>query len=102
MNLDCSIQFLILGILVQCLLGKDCREVQCSNNGLCVKNSNETFSCQCLQGYTGPFCKLTSRNCDSSVCLDNGKCVQNILNNKITCVCNRKSFLFQQIFINFI
>lgn len=92
MNIQCSLQLLILYITVQGLFGQDCRDVPCANNGLCIRDELEQYSCKCLEGFAGQFCKSTSRECDSSICLDHGECVQNIQTNKITCVCDGKSF----------
>ncbi|CAF0926922.1 unnamed protein product [Brachionus calyciflorus] len=58
----------------------------CSNNGICVKLSENIYGCSCYKNYIGSSCQYNSSPCSSRPCLNNGTC-QN-LNNSYSCLCN--------------
>ncbi|CAF1105902.1 unnamed protein product [Brachionus calyciflorus] len=58
----------------------------CSNNGICVKLSENVYGCLCNQNFIGSSCQYNSSPCSSRPCLNNGTC-QN-LNDSYSCLCN--------------
>ncbi len=61
----------------------------CSNQGSCILNSLQQYTCQCNQYKTGKSCQTDLRPCSSNPCLNNGTC-SNIMNNNETafhCTC---------------
>ena len=61
--------------------------VNCSNNGLCKYTGNKMFSCECYADYAGQTCQKNIRPCSHWPCLNNGTCVENIMNQSYTCEC---------------
>merc|ERR1711962_343562 len=66
----------------------ECVEEPC-NNGEC-KNSNGSFSCECLEGWQGEFCDTDIDDCEPNPCKNDGGCggddttVQIKIDNKCT------------------
>jgi hypothetical protein len=54
-------------------------EAPCDNGGSCTDEPNNTYSCSCLSGYSGPVCALYATNCDGigsdSSCFNGGTCI---------------------------
>ncbi|CAF0761809.1 unnamed protein product [Brachionus calyciflorus] len=50
-----------------------CNENPCKNEALCVKESNEQYSCVCLPGFIGKNCDLKDP-CSKNPCKNDGKC----------------------------
>ena len=80
-----------LTITVFCIPGEpcqtnidDCVGVDCSANGRCVDGVN-TFTCDCVQGFTGEFCQTNVDDCVGVDCSGNGRCVDGV--NTFACDC---------------
>ena len=81
--------------VVACLLN-------CSNNGECKTDSNETiYFCSCNQYFTGESCEKDLRLCSNKLqCLNNGTCLNiiNASNNNnnydFNCTCDPKSIYY--------
>ena len=53
-----------------------CRSKPCFNGGTCVRQDQNSFTCQCPPSYSGPSCKLNSiGSCASRPCQRDGLCV---------------------------
>jgi hypothetical protein len=64
----------------------------CSNQGVCVINSQQQYICQCNQYRTGVSCQSDTRPCSSGPCLNNGTC-SNINNDtSFQCTCQNELF----------
>jgi hypothetical protein len=64
-----------------CIMAKPCL-----NNGTCVSNNSNSYSCSCTQGFSGTYCEIDIQPCKSVTCLDHGVCiVQNLTSFK--CIC---------------
>jgi hypothetical protein len=59
--------------IVACLLN-------CSNNGICKNDSNENYFCSCFKYYSGNSCENDLRLCSKLKCLNNGTCLNIIIN----------------------
>lgn len=64
--------------------------VNCSNNGICVINTNGDYLCECNQYYTGKDCSKDLRFCSTLQCLNNGTCMNIIEDAKydFNCTCS--------------
>jgi len=62
----------------------ECLEEPC-NNGEC-KNSNGSFSCECLEGWQGEFCDTDIDDCEPNPCKNDGVCTDTGANS-FTCDC---------------
>ena len=62
----------------------ECVEEPC-NNGEC-KNSNGSYSCECLEGWQGEFCDTDIDDCEPNPCKNEGVCTDTGANS-FTCDC---------------
>ncbi|CAF0821908.1 unnamed protein product [Adineta steineri] len=46
----------------------------CLNNGTCVNTLSSTYTCTCMQGFTGSHCETDIRPCKPWTCLSYGLC----------------------------
>ena len=58
---------------------RDCEKEACSNNGNCIQQNDNTYTCVCKTGYTGELCDVpneagTDLGCDMNSCSGNGEC----------------------------
>ncbi|RNA43980.1 neurogenic locus notch 1 -like protein [Brachionus plicatilis] len=74
-ELDLDDLDVILGLLKQKGDINNCLK-NCSNNGKCKSDSNNTIKCFCNEHFAGVDCSFDTRPCSSKQCLNNGKCVE--------------------------
>lgn len=60
---------------------------QCSNQGSCVKSSNEMYHCKCKGGFYGWRCEHQIDPCLSGPCFNDGECHSNG-SQQFTCKCS--------------
>ncbi|XP_050527265.1 protein eyes shut isoform X2 [Daktulosphaira vitifoliae] len=53
--------------------------------GICVDHINSTYTCYCMNGYTGVRCQTNWDECWSSPCNNGGMCVDGIADYNCTC-----------------
>ena len=58
--------------------------MDCSGNGWCIDGVN-TFTCSCVQGFTGELCQTNTDDCVGVNCSGNGECFDGV--NSFTCEC---------------
>ena len=46
----------------------------CLNNGSCVNGPSSSYTCTCIQGFTGLHCEIDIRPCKPWTCLSHGQC----------------------------
>ena len=63
----------------------ECVDKLCDNGGTCVDRIN-SYSCTCVQGYTGDHCETDVDDCDGVECQNGGSCVDGV--NSYTCTCD--------------
>ncbi|XP_072041414.1 uncharacterized protein [Amphiura filiformis] len=63
-----------------------CASSPCLNNGQC-SSSGSSFSCRCINGYSGNTCQFPSTTdpCSNTPCLNNGRC--SFLGSSFSCAC---------------
>ncbi|XP_072755200.1 uncharacterized protein Eys isoform X3 [Anoplolepis gracilipes] len=66
-------------------LESDCSEDPCMY-GICLDNENSTYSCYCIDGYTGINCEINWDECWSDPCLNGGTCNDGVAAYNCTCV----------------
>ncbi|XP_018372289.1 PREDICTED: protein eyes shut [Trachymyrmex cornetzi] len=66
-------------------LGSDCSGDPCMY-GICLDNENSTYSCYCIDGYTGINCEINWDECWSDPCLNGGTCNDGVAAYNCTCV----------------
>lgn len=69
----------------------DCTIERCKNGGLCIQSRNSmnsTNRCECLPGFMGSYCELSSQSCERSSCNNRGRCIQNLKTTQISCICD--------------
>jgi Notch-like protein len=64
-----------------------CASSPCSKTQQCVPLDPTNYICACPINYTGRFCDIRIRNCDSQPCLRGGICLENFAHNTYTCQC---------------
>ncbi|XP_025993622.2 protein eyes shut [Solenopsis invicta] len=65
-------------------LGSDCSGDPCMY-GICLDNENSTYSCYCIDGYTGINCEINWDECWSDPCLNGGTCNDGVAAYNCTC-----------------
>ncbi|XP_020287012.1 protein eyes shut isoform X2 [Pseudomyrmex gracilis] len=65
-------------------LGPDCSGDPCMY-GICLDNENSTYSCYCIDGYTGINCEINWDECWSDPCLNGGTCNDGVAAYNCTC-----------------
>lgn len=56
----------------------------CEHAGKCI-NTQGSFQCQCLQGYSGPRCEIDVNECLSNPCQNDATCLDQI--GEFQCIC---------------
>ena len=64
----------------------------CSNQGMCVLDSQNKYVCQCSQFRTGVSCQSDTRPCASGPCLNNGTCTNMNNYTSFECTCQNELF----------
>ncbi|MCP4608275.1 MAG: SUMF1/EgtB/PvdO family nonheme iron enzyme [Planctomycetes bacterium] len=62
----------------------DCSPNLCQNAGICTDGVN-SYTCECIVGYTGEFCQINIDDCDPNPCQHNGTCTDGA--NSYSCEC---------------
>ncbi|CAH1803247.1 unnamed protein product [Owenia fusiformis] len=63
----------------------DCKDSSCENGGSCI-DGVDSYSCNCVSGYTGRRCETNIDDCPSSPCTNpNQRCIDGL--NSYTCAC---------------
>lgn len=60
----------------------------CSKNGIITLNSKNSLYCNCFEYYTGVACQIDPRQCSQNPCLNNGTCLEDLVNSTYTCICD--------------
>ncbi|CAF1133963.1 unnamed protein product, partial [Brachionus calyciflorus] len=58
----------------------------CSGNGFC-KIKEFKYTCECFSNYAGTNCQLNTLPCASNPCLNNGTCINDLINKNFSCEC---------------
>ncbi|XP_050086417.1 protein eyes shut [Anopheles aquasalis] len=53
--------------------------------GVCIDDLNSTYSCYCIDGYTGVQCQTNWDECWSNPCLNGGVCIDGVASYNCTC-----------------
>ncbi|XP_052892396.1 protein eyes shut [Anopheles moucheti] len=53
--------------------------------GVCIDDLNSTYSCYCIDGYTGVLCQTNWDECWSNPCLNGGICIDGVASYNCTC-----------------
>ncbi|XP_053675860.1 protein eyes shut [Anopheles nili] len=53
--------------------------------GVCIDDLNSTYSCYCIDGYTGVHCQTNWDECWSNPCRNGGTCIDGIASYNCTC-----------------
>ncbi|XP_060801993.1 protein eyes shut [Amyelois transitella] len=64
--------------------GVSCLSNPCMH-GICIDDINSTYSCYCVDGYTGVQCQTNWDECWSSPCLNGGSCIDGIASYNCSC-----------------
>ncbi|XP_076237412.1 eyes shut [Calliopsis andreniformis] len=82
-------KILILTIVLALATGFS-RGLNCSGDpcmyGICLEDTNSTYACYCIDGYTGINCEINWDDCWSNPCLNGGTCNDAVAAYNCTCV----------------
>lgn len=67
-----------------CELVDECFGVVCEQNQNCI-NTNSSYVCECIPGFTGPNCMMDIDDCEGITCGNSGQCFDG--QNSFTCEC---------------
>ena len=67
-----------------------CGSQPCTNGATCVDVFPQSFTCACVNGFSGPACQTNINECASQPCLNSGTCIDGV--NSFTCVCSLSGF----------
>ena len=62
----------------------NCDPNPCQNDGNCTDGVN-SFTCDCVDGFSGDNCEVDIDDCVSFPCLNGGTCIDGV--NSFTCIC---------------
>lgn len=80
-----SVAFLVRGkVLPHAPIFLAANSNPCEHAGKCV-NTEGSFHCECLKGYTGPRCEMDINECHSNPCQNDATCLDKI--GGFTCLC---------------
>ncbi|XP_045769800.1 protein eyes shut [Maniola jurtina] len=54
-------------------------------HGICIDDLNSTYSCYCIDGYTGVQCQTNWDECWSNPCLNGGTCIDGVASYNCSC-----------------
>uniref|UniRef100_A0A182JZL7 Protein eyes shut n=1 Tax=Anopheles christyi TaxID=43041 RepID=A0A182JZL7_9DIPT len=80
---------LVLGLISGWLVHLSEAGFACLSNpcvyGVCIDDLNSTYSCYCIDGYTGVHCQTNWDECWSGPCLNGGSCIDGVASYNCTC-----------------
>ena len=62
-----------------------CKTNPCQNDGSCLAETESSFSCLCIPGYTGTRCETDVNECTSNPCQNGATCIDQV--NGVLCEC---------------
>ncbi|XP_068151971.1 protein eyes shut [Drosophila tropicalis] len=84
-----STRLLLLTICLSILVGSSKAGFACLSNpcvfGVCIDGLNSSYSCYCIDGYTGIQCQTNWDECWSGPCQNGGTCVDGVAYYNCTC-----------------
>ncbi|XP_078051151.1 eyes shut [Augochlora pura] len=74
----------VLALTIGLARGLNCSSDPCVY-GICLEDGNSTYSCYCIDGYTGINCEINWDDCWSNPCLNGGTCNDAVAAYNCTC-----------------
>ncbi|XP_014600920.1 PREDICTED: protein eyes shut isoform X2 [Polistes canadensis] len=84
-----GIVFILTTCMTASVIGESLIQSNCSIDpcmyGICLDNDNSSYSCYCIDGYTGINCEINWDDCWSNPCLNGGICTDAVAAYNCTC-----------------
>ncbi|XP_076278959.1 eyes shut isoform X2 [Lasioglossum baleicum] len=74
----------VLALTIGLTRGLNCSSEPCMY-GICLEDANSSYSCYCIDGYTGINCEINWDDCWSNPCLNGGTCNDAVAAYNCTC-----------------
>ncbi|XP_076642313.1 eyes shut isoform X2 [Halictus rubicundus] len=74
----------VLALTIGLTRGLNCSSEPCMY-GICLEDGNSSYSCYCIDGYTGINCEINWDDCWSNPCLNGGTCNDAVAAYNCTC-----------------
>ncbi|XP_017886693.1 protein eyes shut [Ceratina calcarata] len=85
MKKEILVPIIILFLVTGLSRGLNCSGDPCMY-GICLEDANSTYSCYCIDGYTGINCEINWDDCWSDPCLNGGTCIDAVAAYNCTCL----------------
>jgi len=90
---ECDTGYLVNGLNCEQDIDGICKDITCSDNGVCAIDSEKNAVCNCFSGYYSEGLECLKDNCDNVNCGKFGECIGRESSDTVTCKCDAGYYL---------